>query len=158
MNDTVKPTIEQDKLGINPFLSNLKIPVHAVKMAGQYKKDKDGILLPLEVDLESDSSCRVYVDASRRRQMITLSARSKDLLLWVIYETDAGKEWIWVNYKRYMSECNVSSYNTYKKAIRDLVGKNFIQMTIVQHVYWINPHLFFNGSRVNRFPENVIKK
>lgn len=158
MNEVKKPEIDIEKLGVNPFLSNLVIPVSAVTMAGQWKRDKDGIMLPVEVDLDRDDMCRVYVGSGRRKQMAGLSARAKDLLLWVIYETETGCDYLWVNYRRYMKENGVKSYNTYITAVRELVGHSFIQLTIVQHVYWINPHLFFNGSRINKFPDKVVRK
>ena len=153
-----KPIIEEDKLGKNPFLVNLRIPVNKMVLSGQYKADKEGLLLPVEIELEKEVTCKIYLDAVRRKQMVAMSPRAKDLLLWVLYETETGKDWIWINKTRYMAECGVKSYNTYKDAVRELVSNGFIQPTILLHVYWINPHLFFNGSRINSFPRNLDKK
>lgn len=152
------PKIDVEKLGVNPFLVKLKVPVNKIVLSGQYKADKDGDLLPVEIELEREIVCKVYIDAARRGNMANLSARAKDLLLWVFYETEAGKEFIWINKTRYMTECRVKAYNTYKEAVRELVKWEFIQPTIYLHTYWINPNLFFNGSRVNKFPNNVVRK
>jgi hypothetical protein len=158
MKKTKKPNIEEEKLGMNPFLLNLKIPVNKIVLEGQYKVDKEGLILPLELELERDSSCRVYVDSVRRKQMVGLSPRGKDLLLWLIYEAENGRDWLWLNYRRYMDECNIKTYNTYKTAVNDVIINGFIQATVIQHVYWINPHFFFNGARATRFPKNVVRK
>lgn len=158
MNKTKKPEIDREKLGNNIFLTNLKIPVNKLTLHGQYKADKDGDILPVEIELERDMSVRVYIDSARRKQMVALSARGKDLLLWLVYELEGGKDYIWINKDRYMNECGVKSYNTYKEAVNELVRNSFIQATTVSRVYWINPHLFFNGSRINAFPDNVVRK
>lgn len=153
-----RPHIEEDRLGVNPFLSTLVVPVNKIIMSGQYRADKEGLILPVEVELDKDVSCKVFVDAGRRKQMVALTPRAKDLLLWLIYEVDSGRDWMWINYLRYMAECDVRSYNTYKTAVRELCIKNFLGTTVLNHVYWINPHFFFNGSRIAAFPGNVVRK
>lgn len=153
-----KNAITKERLGKNPFLRKLEIKVNTVPKYGQYEKDKDGEYYTVQLELESDSYCRVYTDSERRLEMSVLSARAKDLLLWMIYETEAGCEWIWVNNKRYMRESSVKAYNTYKNALRELLMADFIQATVIQNAYWINPHYFFNGSRANAFPDKIVRK
>lgn len=153
-----RPHIEKDRLGQNPFLINLRIPVNNITIPHQFKADGEGLVLPVEIELEKEVICKIYLDAARRKQMVEMSPRAKDLLLWIMYETDAGKDFIWINKTRYMVECGVKAYNTYKDAVRELVSHSFIQPTILLHVYWINPHLFFNGSRLLAFPDNVQRK
>lgn len=153
-----KPKFEESELGRNSFLLNLKIPVNKVKMHGQWEKDKDGIVLPLEVEVENEGSCRVYSGGGRRLEMVKLSARAKELYLWLIYEAEPTKDYLWINRVRYMEECRVKAYNTYRDAVRELHVKEFICPTAVTGVYWINPHYFFNGSRVNKFPDKIVKK
>lgn len=150
--------IEEDRLGINPFLINLKVRVNKIEIPHQFKTDKEGLVLPVEIELEKEVICKIYLDAVRRRQMVRLTPRAKDLLMWVFYETETGKDYIWINKKRYMLECRVRAYNTYKDAVRELVSCGFMQPTILLHVYWINPNLFFNGSRIKSFPDNVVKR
>lgn len=158
MKKTKKPIIDESKLGVNLFLRHLKIPINKVTLNGQYKPDKDGDWLPVEVELEKDASCKVYVDSNRRKMMVVLSSRAKDLLLWLIYEVESGKDWLWINKDRYMTECNIKAYNTYKDARNELIQNSFLQATTTQGVYFINPHFFFNGSRINNFPKNVVRK
>lgn len=145
-------------MGLNPFLGNLKIQVNKVTFERQYQKDKDGEWMPVEKDLEVDNSCRVYVGKDRRLKMINLSARAKDLLLWIIYEAESQSEWLWINKHRYMAESGVSSINTYKSALVELIKNGYLISSVVKDTYWINPDYFFSGNRVNKFPKNIVRK
>lgn len=156
--------IDSDKLGLNPFIESLVIPVNKLLMTGQYKATKevaaDGkvIMLPVEVDIEADTHCKVYNDARRRKMMVLLSKPGKELFLWLIYEMESGKDYVWINKKRYMRENGIKAYNTYMAAIKDLMASGFIAKTIAGDVYWVNPSLFFHGSRKGKFPNNVVRK
>lgn len=153
-----KPQVDEDKLGRNPFATNLKIVIRKVAMPGQFKADDEGVYLPVEAEMEVDPICKLYVTTALRREVNNLSPRAIDLLVWVCYSMEAGADWLRLNHKRYMVERRVKSYNTYKDAVRELVGNNFLQPTIYQGVYWINPIFFFNGSRINKYPKNVVRK
>lgn len=159
MNKYKKPSIDEKKLGKNPFLSSLKIAVNRVTSIDKYKFDKkDEIWEHAEMDWESVSFTRVYSDSQRRLLMVQLSPRGKDLLLWLIYEAESNKDWLWLNKTRYMEESNVKSINTYKEALNELIRENFITKSVISDVFWINPHFFFNGNRIKCFPENVVAK
>ena len=153
-----KPVITKEKLGINPFLTNLKVLVNNVKIAGQWSVDKDGDMLPVMMELEKVPFSKVFLDSERRNMMVSLSPRAKDLLLWVIYECEPNEDWIWINKTRYMSETGVSAHNTYIGAVNELIRHGFIIRTTITNVYWINPHYFFNGNRVKCFPNNIVSK
>lgn len=158
MSDKNRPKVDEEKIGKNPFVANLKIIVRNMPLVGQWKRDEDGIMLPAEMEMEIDPVCKLYINPSLRKEVNKLTPRAIDLLMWVCYSTDSGTDWLWLSSKRYMSERGIKSYNTFKDAVRDLVGNNFLQPTIYQGVYWINPIFFFNGSRVNKYPKNVVRK
>lgn len=153
-----KPKVDEDKLGTNPFVSNLRVVIRKVPMPGQFKADGEGVYLPVEAEMETEAICKLYIRPELRKEVNKLSSRAIDLLFWICYSTDAGADWIWINHKRYMKERNVKAYNTYKDAVRELVANSILQMTIYQGVYWINPVFFFNGSRINKYPKNVVRK
>lgn len=155
MNENRKPSISNTLMGVNPFSNNLKIEVNRVTFEKQFSRDKDGVWLPVEKELEIDKSCRIYINREKRLLVLCLSARAKDLLMWIIYETEVSCEWIWINKKRYMAEVGVSSVNTYKGALVELIKSGYILSSVVKDTFWINPALFFNGSRVAAFPNNV---
>jgi hypothetical protein len=153
-----KPNFNEGNLGINPFVSELTIVVSTLAMKSQYRKDKDGDIVPLTREVESDASCKVYNSSSRRLKMCQLSSGAKSLLLWIIYEAESGKDFLWVNRIRYQRENEISSPNTYRSAINELIENGWVCRTKVAAVYWINPALFFNGNRVVKFSKNVVER
>ena len=158
MNKTKKPEITSEKIGLNPFLGKLEIPVNRVTYEKQYEKDVDGHWLPVQKELEASRHCKIYVSKENRLNMMKLSARAIDLFLWIVYESENSCEWIWVNKKRYMEERGVVSINTYKGALVELIKAGYLISSVIKDVYWINPDYFFNGNRVSVFPKNVVRK
>lgn len=153
-----KPNIPAE-LGINPFTSKsgLVIPIRNVVQPNRYYKDEEGHLINIEDELEMDEYTKFYKSSKRRLAINKLNLRAKELYLWVMQECDTNKDYFWLNHERYMEENGVSSLNTYKEACNDLIKNGFIGLTITKHVYWVNPNYFFAGSRVKRYPENVVK-
>lgn len=141
---------------VNPLVGvDFKILVSKV-WDGKSFKEIGGDMLASYVELEADKFTKVYGNTEYRQLVSLLSSGAKSLYLWLLYEAESGRDWIWINKKRYMKENLVSSLNTYKKAIEEL-GKVAI---INKHhkyrdVYWLNPRLFFNGNRAKKFPKNV---
>lgn len=152
-----KPKFEEDELGINPFLSSLEIPVSKIKSDDRFTKDGE-LWYKANFEFDADNSCKVFSDSVRRLKMVKLSARGKDLLLWLVFEADKGKDYVWLNKDRYMEECKISSMNTYRSAVNDLIRNAYINRTVVTDIFWINPTLFYNGNRIKAFPDNVKEK
>lgn len=154
MNKYKKPSYNEKDLGVNPFVSSLVIHVNEIAFKQNYQKDED-IIVPKFGRVEVDVSCRVYISASRRKLMNELSSRAKELLLWVIYEVDPNKDYMWLNKRRYMEESGIASINTFKAALKDLIAKGFICPSTVSGIYWINPAIFYSGNRITSYPKNV---
>ena len=150
-----RPKFNEELLGDNPFALKLQIQVNIKEFHDQYKKDKDGDWIPVFSELEADKACKVYVDSERRLRVNKLSPRSKELLMWLFYEVKSGQDYLWLNRVRYMDENNISSPNTYRTALNELITGGFITRTVVNAVYWINPSIFFNGSRIRKFPNSI---
>lgn len=161
MKRDFKPAIDESKIGINPFTQNLKIPVNELISDKYLSKERYGdelITVPAELEYEACSYSKIFLDAARRKRVTELTARAKDLLMWIIYELEAGKDWIWLNKGRYMNENRVNSVNTYKSALKELISSSFISATQYTNTYWINPDIMFNGSRIKKFPNNLVYK
>lgn len=157
-----KPEIDETTLGPNPYLNLFKVIVSSIKSDNKYKvhdaKSDEQVYELANFEFEATPYCKVYIDADRRKLMSSLSARGKDLYLWLIYETKRGKEYLWINKKRYMEECRVSSLNTYKAALNELLMAGLLMRAIPTDTYWLSPHHFFNGNRITKFPKNIIKR
>lgn len=150
-----KPLFNEELLGTNPFTEQLVVYVSKIEYKGQYKKDKDGDLVPVFGEIEYEGLCKIYVSAEKRKKTNSLSTRAKELLLWLIYEVNTNEDFIWINRVRYMQENKISSMNTYRAAVNDLIFHGFIIRSVVNAVYWINPALFFNGNRIKKYSKNI---
>jgi hypothetical protein len=164
MKRDLKKEVTDETVGNNPFVLKLRIPVNTLVSDKYWEKTKDEngnlIVAPADLELEKTPYCKVFVDAKRRVQVSKLSARAKDLLIFVMYEVEVGKDYVWIPKARYMKENGVLSVNTYKSALKELILEGFLVGTAFASNGWyfINPDLFFNGSRVNKFPNNLVKK
>lgn len=155
-----KPKIDESRLDkANPFISNLSIPVRRV-VKSEYKKDANGefALKDNDIDMEYTPFARVFTTSENRMRLIPLSARSKELLFWIMYEMKSGKDWLWLNKDRYMDESGIGSYNTYHAAVCELMDHRFIARSSIRDVYFIDPSLFYKGNRIEDYPENTFIK
>lgn len=154
MSKYIKPEVREEDLGKNPYLKSLVVPVN--KVSGEDRFRQDGTeWYKSDYEYDAAASCKVFVDSQRRKDMAKLAPRSKDLLLWIIYEVKKGKDWLWINRERYMEESGITSLNTYRSAATELIKTGYISKTVVLGVYWINPDLIFSGNRIKAFPENI---
>jgi hypothetical protein len=151
-----KPLFEEKDLGINPFVCGLQIPVSTFTQKDTYHKDKDGDLINKQLEMEYTPFTKVYTKAIHRQIINGLSDKSQRLYLWLIYEADSNKDFVWINTKRYMDENLIKSLSTYHNAIKELTRYCIIQQSVVKGIYWTNPDFFFQGNRVTKFPNNVV--
>jgi hypothetical protein len=100
---------------------------------------------------------KVFTNAANRKKICGMTSRARDLYLWLIYEIDPGKDYLWLNEERIKLELNVS-YNTLKGAITDLIKEVIIVESAIKGVYWINPLFFFNGSRLDKYKQYIDAK
>lgn len=157
MSRVKKPNINESRLPQNPFANSLVIPVVGRLVKDHYKIDKDGDKIPYEIELEYNEFVKLYSTKAHRLIINRLQPCTKELMLWITYSVDYGKDYIWINKKRYMEECSVS-LNTYKKALEEMIRYGLLVPTgLYDNTYWINPDFFFKGSRVNKYPNKVQK-
>ncbi|WP_312697066.1 replication/maintenance protein RepL [Sphingobacterium mizutaii] len=144
MKEGRKPKYSEETLGVNPLITNLVVPVRLMR-----KKNQE------EIEFDMDKNCKIFIESANRKLVNELSSRSKEMFLWIIYTLETGRDHFWLNRQRYMKEMGIASQTTFKAAIDPLIQKNFICKTTVRGVYFINPSIFYSGSRVNNFPEKV---
>ncbi len=56
-----------------------------------------------------------------------------------------------------MKEANITSINTYKKGLNDLIRYGVVSQTTIKDTFWINPEFFFKGSRTGKYPDKILK-
>lgn len=151
-----KPKIDPSMFLSNPLINtDFKVEVIRFSDKGSFRTDGD-IHVPNVLELEKESITKVYTKMEHRLFMSRLSVGAKSLFLWLIYEVDSGEDYLWINKVRYMSETGIRSVNTYKTAVDELSRNLFIYPSLVRDVYWINPRLFFCGSRVKKYKGHVV--
>lgn len=146
-------TIDETKLGLNPFVFSLRIPVNVIKGKGyQFKGD---VLTKEEIEVEATPFTKVFLSSERRKIINNLSSCAQRLLLWIIFELEEGKDWLYINKSRYLKEQGLC-YNTYAKARDELVRYCIIYPSLVKDVFWINPDFFFCGNRIKKYKDKIV--
>jgi hypothetical protein len=154
--ETKKPDLSIEKIGINPFTEGLEIAItkKSVKVINKFEQ-----LDKREYDLESTPYTKVFEVAQHKKQIIDLPIRCKELYLWLIHSIGKAQDIIWIDKSDYMRKMGIKSVNTYKDAIKVLSDNAYIYPhSSIKNTYWINPHFFFKGSRINKYPRNVVVK
>ena len=152
------PEFSEESLGLNPFIAGLVIKVRAIKSGYVPDGEEEGLLVDNVVELERDGYVKVYDGASQRVIVMGLSYRALQVWTWMLYTVRSGKDYLWVNVERVMVECGgMKSVKTYKSAITELCRYGFIAPCVgVKNVYWLNPYYAFKGSRIKKYPKNVV--
>lgn len=146
--------VDRSSLGVNPFESSLSVPVSRVVMKGQYRRDGED-LLESEVTMDRAQKVSVFITSQLRVSAMNLNPSTLKLLVWVMYETEYGLDYVWINTRRFLKESGMSK--TSYRASADLLCRYGYVYPVVGHpdVYWINPSVMFNGSRVSSFPKSL---
>lgn len=145
---------DEGSLGSNPFLNNLEIVVNSLLMKGQFRRDGD-IMVNNEVEFDRQQSTKLFKSPTNRMIAMGLGFSELRLFVWLSYECNQNKDYMWINVKRFLEESGMS-INTYKSAFDKLCRYCYIYPIVgVKDVIWINPAIFFSGNRVKCFPRNV---
>ena len=76
-------------------------------------------------------------------------------MTWIQVKIIAGEDIININRTKYMNDSNVGSINTVRESITELCVNKIITPTHIQGIYYINPAVFFKGSRIKKYPDNI---
>ena len=150
-----KPKIVDSDLQNNPFTINndFKIDVKVRTDFHTFRK-VGGLEKPNEYAYDVDKCTKVFISHNKRVSISLLKSYTQRLILWLIYELESGKDYIWINKGRYMKENHLKDVRVYKHAIDDLIRYKYILpvgISFYKDVYWINPYIFFCGSRVEKY-------
>jgi len=153
-----KPDLSPEKIGKNPFTAGLEIAVVKKSFKVLNKFEQEDVK---EYELEKTPYTKVFEHAGDKKQVNELPIRCKEFYLWLIHTIKPAQDIIWVDRVSYMKMMEIKSLNTYKRAIQVLCDNNYIYAhanPLYKEVYWINPKHIFKGSRLIKYPENVIVK
>ncbi len=137
--------IELLKDKVNPFVTFLRVEVKETKV------------LEGKMYLEQDKYVKVFLSAEKRKLICSLPDAGKSLFLWITYSLDGGKDIVQIDRNRCSKELDIRSTATYYKGLNALINAGIIcKVNESKHSYWINPQVFFNGSRANKYPDKTI--
>jgi len=151
-----KPFDEED-LGTNIYLNNeFRVKVSVITESNSYiivyGEPKERV-----IKMEKQRCGKVYQTTANRLLLSKLTPNGKSLMLWLLSEIDSGRDWLWINYERYMEENDIKSFGTYKRSVKELISKGILGLTLQSRYsyYWINPAIVFNGSRILKYPDRL---
>jgi len=145
-----KKMLLEKNLGNNPFSFSIVIPT-ANRPTGRYYEDAEGFKLPEESIQDIEPYTKVFIGKGNREIINSLSDKSKSMLLWIIQELEAGKDYVYLPRKRYMEELQISSTTTVSNALSELTRYGFISFSTIKDIYWINPMFIFRGDRIRKY-------
>lgn len=151
-----RPKYDEEELGMNPFTNSLVIKYFGIPTK-EYEVVEDGIKLNKEIKIENEVYTKLFTTAENRVIITRMSSSAKSLLLWICYEIDSSKDFLWINRERYMLEAEIKSNTTYLEAVKELVRYGFIIYSTIKDVFWINPSFIFKGNRIKKYPNNLKK-
>lgn len=65
----------------------------------------------------------------------------------------------WMGAEEYFNENNVKlSRSSFYNSLKDLIEKGFLAESTRPNMFWFNPHLFFNGTRMTFIKEYKLKE
>lgn len=140
-------------IGENPFKEGLLIDANKqmydiITRSGNKER--------VNYSLENIPYTKVFEVAGAKKKVMALPVRAKEMLLYFMHSIDSGMDVLWIDRVSYMKAYGIKSVNTFKDAVRCLSEELFIYPhASVKDVYWINPHYFFKGSRMIKYPDKV---
>jgi len=154
---------------INPFVSEQKIKVIAKNqsksiMTTDQLLSADKIIENPELGninlyylLDASNKVSIYMTPELRVIYMRLSEVSHKLLRYIEGILRNGDDVIKFNIDKFMDEALIKSRTTVYKGLEELCRYNFIVPYHKRSYYWINPFRFFNGSRIDKYPQNLEK-
>jgi hypothetical protein len=158
----------------NPFLDNTKYKTRnkrvSVQAGRQVLLDRDTgeLQAPTEVmavyQVDGEQFIKIYTSQIRSLFELGPAAfRLMEVVFAKVQHEAINKDTIYLNSKaaeEYFQKAGrqAMSRATYDRAVRELLEKRILAQSELPHLYFINPHIFFNGDRVRFISEYRKKK
>lgn len=152
-----QPEVVESDMGENPFVQELVIEASRRVDSKKLIADENGEMVPLVNIVEKSEYTKLYKTAALRERAMNLSTGATKMYVYILHSLEASQDWIRIVPEWYTKKAG-KSLNVYKDAIKELCRYGYITPTIYKYVYWVNPSLMFNGSRINKYPEKVVVK
>ena len=95
-----------------------------------------------------DKALFVKLFTSQMQEMFKLEDRELKVYMWIMTKVKYNTDYFYMDKESCMKELGYTSDNTLRYAIIGLIDKKFIARSSLQHIYFINPAVAFNGDRM----------
>lgn len=147
--------IDVTKLVVNPFAETLRVEVSKIEDPTKMIPDENGEMVPAHYYVEKDKANKIYLSAANRNAVMKLSTGAMRMYMFILHDISLAHDWITVLPDWYKAHGG-KSLNVYKQAIEELIMAGYISNTMYKYTYWINPRIFYPGSRINKYPSNIV--
>lgn len=148
------PKVDPSTLTHNPFTQELVIPVTEIISKVEYE-NVEGVLVNKVLYVEKTKKVSLYIHENSGSNIAGLSDKAQRLFLHILYTVDKGIDWYQFNKEHYMMRNKIKSETTVSNAITELCRYQYICKSHLRTVFWINPHRFFPGNRVLKYPDKI---
>ena len=162
----------ENKYGVNPFLSNFRIKVIKAPHFGSFMKLDDGRTAPAWSWADTRSSINMYqipkgetetinvngipTEINTNDKINKLPPNACKLLYWIFRQILYNDDIVIVNPDRYMDECEIKSIKTFRSAMKLLIKSGYVaKVDGAKNRYWINPKYVFHGNCAKQLPGNL---
>ncbi len=151
-----QPKLDIEKIGTNPFLNTLVIPVTKIISSNDLIENAEGVVTNKTLYMEKQQKVELYYHECAGDNIAKLSDKAQRLLLHVLYTLDRNKDYYWLNKQHYMNRNEIKSATTVSNAINELIRYQYLLKTACIGWFWVNPYRFFPGSRLAKYPEKKV--
>lgn len=148
---SLQPIKQELELIPNPLAEHLKVKIK--KRPIKNAIDQDGN--PITIEVEDFKAIKLFKAKSTKDAILQIkSSPTLRLYLLIIYNIQEKEDYIRLNPTLITKKLQISK-SALRNAIKELSSLNFIAKSTTQDYYWINPQIFFFGSRKNKYPNNT---
>lgn len=139
---------------VNPFVENLSIPTTEVIETKKYVI-VDGKQVNSSYKIEKQAYTKVFYFGGSKDLKYALSDKAFRLYVYIQDHLEPAEDYVIINPEYYCRKNNIKSVGTLYKAITELKANFIRRRKDIEHAYWINPAIFFNGSRIAKYPQKL---
>ncbi len=150
------PPLDKDKIGENPFLQTLTIPVTEILSSKDLVENAEGAVVNKTLYMEKTQKIELYYHECAGDNIAKLSDKAQRLLLHIMYTLERNQDYYWLNKQHYMNRNNIRSLTTVSNATNELIRYQYLLKTACIGWLWINPYRFFPGSRLSKYPDKKV--
>jgi hypothetical protein len=103
--------------------------------------------------VDTERFAKIYLDGLGKTFGLSKTAQRVFQIILQLCEKDSDR--LYLSFMAVTKVEDSLQERTYHRGLRELLGHGFIAYSDLPNMFWINPHLFFNGDRVRFITEYV---